>query len=194
MQKPLAALVLTMFAQGALAVPETLSLTADFPTGAGPGTPAPYHFSTSFSIDSDTATTDVVTSGATTLYGYSKLSLMGFGFNIGNVSYVREDIDPRVPAVGHISDFYLDAPVGSGSVTAVWFYLDPLSVLDVQLGGAYTADPDAAFIFFDRRMFVGLFTTAPLTVVSSVPELDTWALMLAGVGLLLPRTRKRRRS
>lgn len=189
MRKILSAAALLGCASVAQAVPVTLTVSATLPSGN-----TPTHFSTSFSLDSATNTTDVVTSNGMTLYGYSAASLTGFEFTIDGTSFTAADIKPRQFSVGHKSDFYLNEPIGSGLGSAI-----NLVVAQGPLGasfGNFSVDGITYVLEYDEFLS-GFQTTDVVTsriasVPSTVPEPGSIALLGVGGVFGLTATRRRR--
>lgn len=193
MRKILFAAVLFGCVSVAKAVPVTLTISATLPSGN-----SPTDFSTSFSLDSATQTTDVYTSGGTFLYGYSAASLTGFGFTIDGTSYTVADIDPREPAVGHKSDFYLDAAIGSGFVSAINLDLDASDGSDANFGSTYNGGISRNLVYktSDESGFIttDVVTSRIALAPSTVPEPGSIALLSIGGVFGLSSVRRRRSS
>lgn len=174
------------------AVPVTITISATLPADN-----TPTNFSTSFSIDSNAATTDVYTSNGQTYYGYSAASLTGFGFTIDGASFTVADISLRILARGHSSDLYLNAPIGSGAVSATDLSLiDGTSELSFGNNRVDGIQPllsvnTRAYGYFGVTDFV---TSSVPTSSSPVPEPASLTLLCIGVFGLSAANRHRRIS
>ncbi|ATU65184.1 PEP-CTERM sorting domain-containing protein [Piscinibacter gummiphilus] len=185
---------LALSSVGASAAPLALTFSGTFNTVENPvfGTGLNYEFSTSFFIESTANPVDTLVSGGTTFYGYAADAISGFAATFGNHTFTELLISTI--ADGHAAAIYFDSPLSSGNVSN-FFVRAADGAGSISLGSLDCSEGPCEYTAYGYVVqATGGVSAAYDTALSGtpgsppvsapVPEPETLALMLAGLGLV----------
>ncbi len=155
------------------------------------GNAVPYYFQITYDTTLDTNSTFVaagtVFGGLTTThdwFGYSKSGVVATNLTFGSKTWTIDDLMDRYPVAGITADLWFDTDISVHTPTRSWIVFDNNND-PLQLGGGM-ANLTNIFMLQTSQAGSGMSNTAYSDAMSiaPVPEAETWAMMLAGLGLV----------